>query len=65
MRHWNQLQPGGQGSAADFVLYFKNLLGANKEVCGQHFNNTHQSTNVMKALQKGDVCRARGNGKFH
>ena len=35
MRHWNEQQPGGQGLAADFETYFKNLSGADKEVCLQ------------------------------
>ncbi|KAH9069388.1 hypothetical protein EDB83DRAFT_2518517 [Lactarius deliciosus] len=31
MRHWNQLQPGGQGTAAHFDAYYKALLDAEKE----------------------------------
>ncbi|KAF8266304.1 hypothetical protein EI94DRAFT_1701843 [Lactarius quietus] len=32
MQRWNELQPGGQGLADDFDLYFKMLTEANKEL---------------------------------
>ncbi|KAH9032254.1 hypothetical protein EDB85DRAFT_1890745 [Lactarius pseudohatsudake] len=31
MRHWNQLQPGGQGTAAHFDAYYKALTDTEKE----------------------------------
>ncbi|KAI9440360.1 hypothetical protein H4582DRAFT_2210601 [Lactarius indigo] len=31
MRHWNQLQPGGQGTTAHFDAYYKGLSDAEKE----------------------------------
>jgi len=37
MRHWNQLQPGGQGLTADFNAYYKALSDAEKEVCEPRF----------------------------
>jgi hypothetical protein len=33
MRHWNETQPGGQGSLINFEAHFKSLSGAEKEVC--------------------------------
>ena len=32
MQHWNQGQPGGQGLATDFEVYYKNLSEAEKQV---------------------------------
>ena len=32
MRHWNELQPGGQGLASEFSVYFKTLSDSDKEV---------------------------------
>jgi hypothetical protein len=32
MRHWNQLQPGGQGTVAQFDAYYKTLSDIEKEV---------------------------------
>ncbi|KAH9169046.1 hypothetical protein EDB89DRAFT_1908880 [Lactarius sanguifluus] len=40
MRHWNQLQPGGQGTAAHFDAYYKALSDAKKEVHDPFFNAT-------------------------
>ncbi|KAH9171694.1 hypothetical protein EDB89DRAFT_1906825 [Lactarius sanguifluus] len=31
MRHWNEEQPGGQGSLSEFDVYFKSLTDADKE----------------------------------
>ena len=32
MRHWNEQQPGKQGLAADFEVYYKNLSEAERQV---------------------------------
>ncbi|KAH8992894.1 hypothetical protein EDB83DRAFT_2325246 [Lactarius deliciosus] len=40
MWHWNQLQPGGQGTATHFNAYYKALSDAEKEVHEPFFNTT-------------------------
>ena len=54
MRHWNEKQPGGQGLAVDFDIYFNSLNDASKEVKfpGPY---TIQLTCLSVALPKGDV----------
>jgi hypothetical protein len=64
MWHWNELQPGGQGLAADFNLYFRSLNDANKEVHFPDHVYITRITHLSIALQKGDVCCARCKGKY-
>jgi hypothetical protein len=64
MRHWNQLQPAGQGTVTQFDVYYKALSEVEKEVRGTLRYNTHKATNTHKALQERDVRRARRNGEF-
>lgn len=45
MRHWNAQQPGGQGLASEFDLYFKVLSTEAKEVLSP--TNVHRSQLII------------------
>lgn len=55
MRNWNEHQPGGQGLAADFEVYYKNLSEAERQVHFHTYNSIHLTLRSI-ALQKGNVC---------
>jgi hypothetical protein len=44
MRHWIQLQPGSQGSIANFDAYYKTLSDVEKEVREPCFDKIHLHT---------------------
>ena len=37
MRDWNKHQPGGQGLVANFEVYYKKLLEAERQVCSHKY----------------------------
>ncbi|KAH9075561.1 hypothetical protein EDB83DRAFT_2515215 [Lactarius deliciosus] len=55
MRHWNQLQPGGQGTATHFDAYYKALSDAEKEPFKKQMYIGHGAT------RKANVAANKGN----
>ncbi|KAH9165643.1 hypothetical protein EDB89DRAFT_2076594 [Lactarius sanguifluus] len=50
MQHWNQLQPGGQGTAAHFDTYYKALSDAEKEPFKKQMYIGHGATRKANAV---------------
>ena len=65
MRHWNALQPGGQGLASEFDAYFKTLSDTDKEVSQSSRNAPEVLLDFHKlspAIQEGNAGSSESNG---
>ncbi|KAH9039920.1 hypothetical protein EDB84DRAFT_1020222 [Lactarius hengduanensis] len=52
MRHWNELQPGGQGLASEFDVYFKTLSDTDKEPFKKEMRAVPRATKKARAAAK-------------
>ncbi|KAH9162767.1 hypothetical protein EDB89DRAFT_2024193 [Lactarius sanguifluus] len=67
MRHWNKLQPGGQGLASEFDVYFKTLSDTDKEVSRplEMYSKYHlEFLKLSTAIQEGNACSPKSNCTF-
>lgn len=63
MRHWNELQPGGQGLASEFSVYFKTLSDSDKEVSLSSRNAPRGPPQISSAIQNENARCSKSNGK--